>query len=87
MAIEYKGGKCQICGYRKCLEAMEFHHMVTSDKTFGISEKGYTRGWEKVKKELDKCVMLCANCHREIHAGLQLPREIAVEKAGGFREP
>lgn len=49
LAIEYKNGKCAICGY-------------------------------------DKCLMLCANCHREVHAGLQLPRETVVEKVGEFRE-
>ena len=87
MAVEYKDGLCQICGYNRCLEAMEFHHLNGSDKDFGISHKGYTRGWKKVKAELDKCMMLCANCHREIHAGLlQLPREIVVEKSGEFRE-
>jgi len=86
MAIEYKGGKCQLCGYNRCAEAMEFHHLNSSVKDFGISQKGYTRGWKKVQKELDKCVMLCANCHREIHTGLQLPREIVVEKSGEFRE-
>ncbi|MEO0206896.1 MAG: hypothetical protein ABIL22_09525 [candidate division WOR-3 bacterium] len=87
MAIAYKGGKCQICGYAKCLEAMEFHHLDSNKKDFGISQKGYTRGWSRVKAELDKCMMLCANCHREVHAGLlQLPQEIVVEKSGEFRE-
>ncbi|MDD5342571.1 MAG: HNH endonuclease signature motif containing protein [Patescibacteria group bacterium] len=68
MAISYKGNRCEICGYRKCNEALEFHHQI-SKKDFGISSKGYTRSWEKVKHELDKCVLLCANCHREAHAG------------------
>jgi predicted HNH restriction endonuclease len=77
LAIEYKGGKCQKCGYDKCLEAMEFHHLDSSVKDFGISHKGYTRGWQRVKQELDKCMMLCANCHREIHSELQLSRETA----------
>jgi hypothetical protein len=87
MAVVYKGGKCQICGYDRCQEAMESHHLNGSLKDFGISHKGYTRSWPKVKAELDKCVMLCANCHREVHAGLlQLPREIVVEKSGEFRE-
>ncbi len=86
MAIEYKGGRCQICGYDHCPEAMEFHHLKSNEKDFGISQKGYTRSWVKVKQELDKCIMLCANCHREVHAGvLQLPREIVVEKSGEFR--
>ncbi|MDD5155478.1 MAG: hypothetical protein PHF11_03220 [Candidatus Omnitrophica bacterium] len=68
MAVEYKGGECQICGYKHCIEALEFHHDNSSDKDFSISEKGYTRSWAKVKEELDKCMLLCANCHREIHA-------------------
>ena len=67
-AISYKGGKCEICGYSRCAEALEFHHLEFKKKDFGISAKGYTRGWKKVKLELNKCILLCANCHREIHA-------------------
>lgn len=85
LAVEYKGGKCRLCGYQKCIEAMEFHHRDSSVKDFGISQKGYTRSWTKVKEELDKCTVLCANCHREVHVKLQLPRETAVEKSGEFR--
>jgi 5-methylcytosine-specific restriction endonuclease McrA len=86
MAIEYKGGKCSNCGYNTCYEALEFHHLNADGKDFGISDKGYTRSWAKIKKELDKCVLLCSNCHREVHAGLQLSREIGIEKSGEFRE-
>jgi len=68
MAIEYKGGKCQKCGYSVCSDALEFHHANSSGKDFSISEKGYTRSWNRVKEELDKCMLLCANCHREVHA-------------------
>lgn len=67
MAVEYLGGKCNICGYDKCLGALDFHHRDSNKKDFGISHKGYTRSWEKVKKELDKCDLLCSNCHREKH--------------------
>ena len=67
LAIKYKGGKCSVCGYQKCKEALEFHHL-SSKKDFGISSKGYTRSWQKVKQELEKCALLCANCHREIHS-------------------
>ena len=62
-AIDYKGSKCVICGYNKCLQALEFHHLEGGKKDFGISAKGYTRSWAAVKKELDKCILLCANCH------------------------
>jgi len=69
MAIDYKGGKCIVCGYNKCTWALEFHHIDPKEKEFSISDKGYTRSWDKVKIELDKCVLLCANCHREVEAG------------------
>jgi hypothetical protein len=68
MAVDYKGGKCEKCGYDKCIDALEFHHLNESEKEFGIGEKGHTRSWEDIKKELDKCVLLCANCHREEHS-------------------
>jgi hypothetical protein len=74
LAIEYKGGKCQVCGYIKYPGGLDFHHLDPSEKEFGIGDKGYTRSWEKVKDELDKCILVCANCHREIEAGItQLP--------------
>ncbi len=68
MAVEYKGGQCEKCGYDHCIDALEFHHIDPTRKDFSISSKGYTRSWDKVKEELDKCTMLCANCHRELHA-------------------
>jgi 5-methylcytosine-specific restriction endonuclease McrA len=67
-AIEYKGGKCQLCGYSRCVSALELHHF-RGDKSFGIAQKGYTRSWEKIREELEKCVLLCANCHREVEYG------------------
>ena len=66
--IEYKGGKCQICGYNKCTSALEFHHLDPSQKGFTIS--GGTKSFENLKPEVDKCILVCANCHREIHRGL-----------------
>lgn len=68
--VEYKGGKCEICGYNKCISALEFHHLDPNAKDFGIGAKGYTRSIEINKKEVDKCILVCANCHREIHEGL-----------------
>jgi predicted HNH restriction endonuclease len=87
LAIEYKGGECSICSYNKCLKALEFHHLDSSKKDFGISAKGYTRSWMIIKKELDKCILLCANCHREVHEGVtQLPQVIEVEERGELLE-
>ncbi|MCC7004417.1 HNH endonuclease [Candidatus Nomurabacteria bacterium] len=75
MAREYKGGCCEICGYKKCQRALSFHHIDPSLKSFGLSDKGLTRSWEKTKSEIDKCILLCANCHMEVHEGItQLPR-------------
>ncbi|HEX8846567.1 MAG TPA: hypothetical protein VF791_18110 [Pyrinomonadaceae bacterium] len=64
-AVEYKGGKCQKCGYNKCVGAMDFHHRNPHEKDFAIS--GNAGKWENMKKELDKCDLLCKNCHAEQH--------------------
>ena len=71
-SIEYKGNSCEKCGYDKCPTALEFHHKDPKQKDFGIGRKGLTRSWEKVKVELDKCTMLCANCHREEHYNIEI---------------
>lgn len=66
--VDYLGGKCIICGYNKCIAALDFHHLDPAEKEFILS-----RSWQKkkmtesTKMELDKCVILCANCHREAH--------------------
>jgi hypothetical protein len=69
--VEYLGGKCIICGYSKYLGALQFHHKNPEEK-----DPNYTamRNWsfERKKIELDKCVLLCANCHAEVHAGITL---------------
>ncbi len=72
LAVEYKGGKCEKCFYKKSIAALQFHHLDPAKKDFGISQKGATRSWEKVKLELDKCILVCANCHAEIHEELKL---------------
>ncbi len=69
MAIEYKGGKCEKCGYDKCKTALDFHHLDPTEKEFTISSAN--RSWESIKEELDKCIIVCANCHREIHFELE----------------
>jgi len=66
-AVEYKGSCCEKCGYSKCISALEFHHLDPAQKDFGISAYGHTYAWKKIKLELDKCILICANCHREAH--------------------
>lgn len=86
-ALIHKGNKCYFCGYKRYEGALEFHHIDEKTKKFGLSEKGMTRSWAKTKEELNKCILLCANCHRELHGGLlQLPAEMLVEKEGELRE-
>lgn len=70
-AVEYKGGKCEICGYSKSMSALEFHHTDPSIKEKNIARYS-TRQWEKVVDELDKCILVCANCHREIHDEIRI---------------
>jgi 5-methylcytosine-specific restriction endonuclease McrA len=68
-SVEYKGGSCQICGYKKCESSLHFHHLDPTEKDFSFSKKK-SLGWSVVKEELDKCVLVCSNCHGEIHAGV-----------------
>jgi len=65
------GGTCHGCRRDGHPAIFEFHHWNASEKEFGISETGIPRRWERVVAELAKCVMLCANCHREVHAGVR----------------
>lgn len=66
LAVLYKGGKCASCGYSKSFAALEFHHENPKEKDFTLS-KNPNVSWVKMKKEIDKCKLLCANCHREEH--------------------
>lgn len=70
--IEYLGGKCVKCGYNNCADAFDFHHRDPKQKDFGIGKHQGTKFSEKVKLELDKCDLVCANCHREIHNKIYL---------------
>ena len=67
-AIDFFGGKCQICGYNKCVEALEFHHIDSEDKKYSPSYVILHWSWARAKPELEKCLLVCANCHREIHS-------------------
>jgi hypothetical protein len=68
--VKYKGGCCTICGYNKCINALEFHHVDPKTKSNDLAKgRGIDTRMrlETLKPELDKCILLCANCHREVH--------------------
>ncbi len=67
--IEHRGGKCSKCGYDKCIDALDFHHLDPKIKEFQLG--GSTKSFEKLKAESDKCILVCSNCHREIHFNLK----------------
>ena len=66
-AVKIKGGKCQKCGYDKCIDALHFHHRNAEEKSFGLSQSGIYHNWQDYLKEVEKCDLLCANCHAEEH--------------------
>lgn len=72
-AVDYFGGKCQLCGYDKCLSALEFHHEDEDLKEHSPSYIILRWSWDRCKEELEKCILVCANCHREIHFGMYEP--------------
>jgi hypothetical protein len=75
-ALVYKGGKCLVCAYQRCNAALQFHHIDPAEKDFSIG--GSTRAWATIKAELDKCALLCSNCHTEVHEGLDLTPYLAA---------
>jgi len=82
-AIQYLGGRCRICSYDRCPTAFDFHHIQVWAKEFTISDR--MTSWEAIQRELDKVILLCARCHREVHDGLH-PGYIEFEESnlGGW---
>ena len=74
LAVAMKGGKCEICGYHKSLQGLTFHHPDPKLKEFTISANA-NRSWATLKKEIQKCRLLCATCHQEQHELLKGPLE------------
>lgn len=64
------GGRCVRCGYSKSMAALDFHHLDSSTKRFTLSTS-LTRAWSELEQEANKCVLLCANCHRELHTSAE----------------
>jgi transposase len=68
--VEEAGGRCVICGYNRCQRVLQFHHLDPSTKSFHLGEAGATRSLARSRAEARKCVLLCANCHGEVEAGI-----------------
>ena len=70
-AVDFLGGKCSKCGYNKCMAALDFHHKQKRENHHKENDISVMitalKHWEVIKKELKKCILLCANCHRELH--------------------
>ena len=64
------GGRCLLCGYDRCVSALHFHHLDPSQKRFNVALRGAARSLDRVREEVKKCVLLCANCHAEVEAGV-----------------
>ncbi len=79
--VKYKGGKCEKCAYDKCIAAFDFHHTDPSRKDFMLSDATGNVFNEQVKNEIDKCILLCSNCHREEHYEMIVfPHEVQLEE-------
>ena len=75
--IAYKGGKCERCGYNRCNDVLCFHHKDPSIKELTLV--GGVKSWDRTKAEIDKCMLLCSNCHMEEHEKLE-NNDIVIQK-------
>lgn len=81
------GGRCAICGYDRCIRALEFHHVDAAQKSFGVSFGGVTVAIDRLRDEARKCVLLCSNCHMEVESGVtKLARIPPLCSGGGIAE-
>jgi len=70
--IEAMGGACACCGYNKCNAALALHHLNPNEKDFGLGAvRANIKSWKTIVKEIKKCILLCHNCHSEVHDGIR----------------
>lgn len=74
--VEIAGGKCALCEYHRCQKALEFHHIDPSEKSFAVTGSASLKKFIEMVNEVRKCILVCANCHREVHAGLVTQEEL-----------
>jgi hypothetical protein len=67
--VEEAGGRCMVCSYSRCQQALQFHHLDPGSKEFHLGQQGQSRSLARSRAEARKCVLLCANCHAEVEAG------------------
>ena len=66
--VKLSGGRCEKCGYGKNFAALEFHHLNPATKSFQLDLRSLSnRKWDAILKEVEKCILLCSNCHSELH--------------------
>ena len=68
--VREAGGCCCVCGYGRYAGALQFHHLDPAAKSYSLSERGISRSLSKARAEVAKCVLVCANCHAELEAGV-----------------
>lgn len=69
--VQAMGGCCQICGYDRCYDSLDLHHINPEEKEFGIGGiRANPKKWKIIAKECKKCILLCKNCHTELHNGI-----------------
>jgi hypothetical protein len=77
--VEAMGGACQCCGYNACNEALAFHHIDPTQKELKFGNiRANPTNWNRIVEELKKSILVCHNCHSEIHAGL---RDVPTNRA------
>ena len=77
--VSHLGGKCSVCGYDKCMRSLSFHHLDPGEKDFVVSNR-WNLGVTTILAEVQKCILVCANCHSEIHE-----RQDAESRSGDLR--
>lgn len=82
LLVDEAGGRCLLCGYDRCVAALEFHHLDPATKRFGLGSRGLALSIERLREEAAKCVLLCSNCHAEVEAGVTELSSAALRGAG-----
>ncbi len=78
LLVQEAGGCCRLCGYDRCVAALEFHHLDPDAKEFGVAHRG-ARSIERLRAEVRKCILLCSNCHAEVESGIRSTSGVAQQ--------